>query len=247
MPGPLVLITVTDPERASDPRRAAQRNAGYAEAVARHGGEPMLVSTGTSADERTAAMKRMGGLLLSGGVDVAPERYGGTGAGSGEIDRDRDELEADAWAAAEARGQAILGICRGLQAINVFSGGRLLEDVGGHQTPARSKRALTHPLRVSPGTRLARILFPTNARGGVLEVNSYHHQGVRPADLAPRLVASATASSPAGELVEALETRDGRFVMGVQCHPERRESTPAAFERVFRVFVDAARGALTSR
>jgi putative glutamine amidotransferase len=100
---------------------------------------------------------------------------------------------------------------------------------------------------VSPGTRLARILFPTNARGGVLEVNSSHHQAVRPADLAPGLVPSATASSPAGEIVEALETRAGRFVMGVQCHPERTESTPPAFERLFSVFVDACRGAATTR
>ena len=58
----------------------------------------------------------------------------------------------------------------------------------------------------------------------------------------PGLVANAWASSPAGDLVEGLEAADGRFVFGVQCHPERTESTPAAFERLFRVFVDAARG-----
>ena len=60
--------------------------------------------------------------------------------------------------------------------------------------------------------------------------------------LAPGLVANAWASSPAGDLVEGLEAADGRFVFGLQCHPERSESTPAAFERLFRVFVDAARG-----
>ena len=102
--------------------------------------------------------------------------------------------------------------------------------------------ALIHPLRIAPGTRLARILFPTNAGGGVLRVNSYHHQAVRAEDLAPGLVANAWASSPAGDLIEGLEAADGRFVFGVQCHPERTESTPPAFERLFRVFVDAARG-----
>ncbi len=106
---------------------------------------------------------------------------------------------------------------------------------------------MTHPLRVAPGTRLARILFPTNARGGVLQVNSYHHQGVRAGDLAPSLVANAWASSPAGDLVEGLEAADGRFVFGLQCHPERTESTPPAFERLFAVFVDAARGPLSRR
>jgi gamma-glutamyl-gamma-aminobutyrate hydrolase PuuD len=107
--------------------------------------------------------------------------------------------------------------------------------------------AASHPLRVAPGTRLARILFPTNVRGGVLEVNSYHHQAVRPADLAPGLVANAWASSPAGDLVEGLEAADGRFVMAVQSHPERTESTPSAFERLFAVFVDAARGPARGR
>jgi gamma-glutamyl-gamma-aminobutyrate hydrolase PuuD len=95
---------------------------------------------------------------------------------------------------------------------------------------------------VAPGTRLARILFPTNARGGVLDVNTYHHQGVRAADLAPGLVANAWANSPAGDLVEGLEAADGRFVIAVQTHPERAESTPASFERLFAVFADAARG-----
>jgi gamma-glutamyl-gamma-aminobutyrate hydrolase PuuD len=102
-------------------------------------------------------------------------------------------------------------------------------------------------MRVAPGTRLARMLFPTNVRGGVIEVNSYHHQGIRTADLAPSLIASGFASSAIGELVEAAETRSGRFVVGVQCHPERQESTPAAFERLFRVFVDACRGTIVAR
>ena len=106
---------------------------------------------------------------------------------------------------------------------------------------------MVHPVRVAPGTRLARILFPTNAGGGVLRVNSYHHQAVRASDLATGLVANAWASSPAGDLVEGLEAADGRFVFGLQCHPERSESTPAAFERLFRVFVDAARGPVDRR
>ncbi len=70
---------------------------------------------------------------------------------------------------------------------------------------------------------------------------------MRAADLAPGLVASAWASSPAGEIVEGLEAADGRFIIGVQCHPERTESTPRAFERLFSVFVDAARGPASHR
>jgi gamma-glutamyl-gamma-aminobutyrate hydrolase PuuD len=99
-----------------------------------------------------------------------------------------------------------------------------------------------------PGTRLARILFPTNVGGGVVQVNSYHHQAVRAADLAPGLVACAWAASPAGDLVEGIESSgEGRFLMAVQCHPERLESTPAAFERLWSVFLDASRGSARSR
>ncbi len=97
-----------------------------------------------------------------------------------------------------------------------------------------------------PGSRLARILSPARVVGAT-EVNTYHHQGVRAADLAPGLVASAWASSPAGDLVEGFEAADGRFVLGVQCHPERQESTPAEFERLWSVFVDACRGPLAAR
>jgi len=246
--GPRVLITVGDPARQSDPDAASRRHALYAEAVVRQGGEPILVSAALPAGDRRVALETMDGLLLAGGVDIDPARYGAGNQGSRDVDRDRDALEAEAWATAEARDLAVLGICRGFQAINVFAGGRLVQDVKGHVGAAwGAGPALTHPLRVAPGTRLARMLFPTNVRGGVVEVNSYHHQGVRRADLAPGLVASGTASSPSGELVEALETRSGRFVVGVQCHPERRESTPPAFERLFRVFVDASRGAVTAR
>jgi putative glutamine amidotransferase len=78
-------------------------------------------------------------------------------------------------------------------------------------------------------------------------VNSYHHQAIGSADLAPGLVPNARAASKAGELIEGLETRDGRFVLGVQCHPERTESTPKAFERLFAFFVDAARGPANRR
>jgi gamma-glutamyl-gamma-aminobutyrate hydrolase PuuD len=245
---PLVALTVADPNSQADPEAARRRNALYAGAVARHGGQPILLSSATPPDERRAALDTMHGLLLSGGTDIDPARYGAATAGSRDVDRARDALEAEAWQVAEARELPVLGICRGLQAINVFSGGRLLQDVAGHAGPAWGRGvALTHPLRLVPGTRLARILSPTNIRGGVVQVNSYHHQAVLPAGLAPGLVAAGTASSPAGEIVEAVETRAGRFVVGVQCHPERQESTPPAFERLFAVFVDACRGPSAAR
>jgi putative glutamine amidotransferase len=245
---PLVVVTVAVATAQSDPELAERKNLLYAEAVLRQGGEPVVLDATSTDDQRRRAFESMAGLLMSGGADIDPARYGRPNQGSVSIEPDRDALEREAFDVAEARGLPILGVCRGFQALNVFSGGRLVQDVPRHAGAGWGKGpTLAHPLRVSPGTRLARVLFPTNVGGGVLEVNSFHHQGVRREDLAPSLVASATASSPIGELIEGAETRSGRFVMGVQCHPERLESTPDAFERLFAVFVDACRGSVAAR
>lgn len=242
-PAPRIVVTVALPESRPDPERAARKNDLYAAAVERAGGRPVLVDTATGPAERAEAFATMDGLLLTGGVDIEPARYGRPVDGSVDTQPDRDALEAEAWKAAEARRLPVLGICRGLQAINVFAGGTLVQHLDGHEddygNPAPSHQ---HPLRVVPGTRLARILFPTNARGGVLRVNTYHHQAVRADDLAPGLVASGWASSGVGDLVEALETRGDWLVIGVQCHPERTESTPEEFRRLWSFFVDACRG-----
>ncbi len=246
--GPKIVVTVAAVAHQREPAVAEQKNRLYAASVARQGASPIMVDATTPVADRAAAFAAMDGLLLSGGADVDPARYGRPSQGSTGIEPDRDALEADAWAAAQERGLPVLGICRGFQAINVLSGGTLLQDVDGHTGPSWGHGpAATHPLRVAPGTRLARLLFPTNARGGVVRVNSYHHQAIRATDLAPRLVASAWAGSPAGDLVEGLEAADGRFVIGIQCHPERTESTIPAFERLFAVFVDASRGPLSRR
>lgn len=241
-------MTVAVAARQREPEIAERKNRLYADCLTRPGASPTLLDATMPAADRATALAAMDGLLLSGGADLEPARYGRPNQGSTGVEPDRDALEAEAWAAAQARGLPVLGVCRGFQAINVLSGGTLLQHVDGHAGPGWGHGpAATHPLRVAPGTRLARVLFPTNARGGVLQVNSYHHQAIRAADLAPGLVASAWAGSPAGDLVEGLEAADGRFLIGVQCHPERIESTPPAFERLFAVFVDAARGPLSRR
>jgi putative glutamine amidotransferase len=246
--GPRIVITVGLAAPQSDPAIAEAKNRLYAEAVARHGGVPVAIDASTPADARREAFESMDGLLLSGGADIDPARYGRPNEGSVSIEPDRDALEAEAFDLARSRGLPVLGICRGFQSLNVFLGGGLVQDVKGHLGASWGKGpALMHPVRVTPGTRLARILFPTNVGGGVLEVNSYHHQAVRREDLAPDLVASATASSPIGEIVEGVETRSGQFMLGIQCHPERQESTPGQFERVFAVFVDASRGSIVAR
>lgn len=245
---PHILVTTMVAQRQPDTALARRKNELYLDAVARHGAVPMRLDATASATDRTRAFETMDGLLLSGGADVDPARYGARNDGSHGMEPDRDEMEAAAWVAAEARGIPVLGICRGFQAMNVFAGGRLVQHVEGHAgTSWGQGRARTHPLRLVPGTRLARILSPVNVGGGVLTVNSYHHQAVRTADLAPAFTVAALSPSPAGDLVEGFEAASGPFRVAVQCHPERRESTPPAFERLFAFFVDACRGPAASR
>jgi gamma-glutamyl-gamma-aminobutyrate hydrolase PuuD len=240
-------VTLAVASRQAEPDLAERKNQLYLDTIERHGGEPIAIDATMSGMAWREVLATMDGLLLSGGADIDPARYRQPNRGSVKIELDRDELEAEAWATAEARGVPVVGVCRGFQAINVFSGGGLLQDVAGHigsawgHGPARS-----HAVRLVTGSRLARILSPARVIGAT-EVNSYHHQGVRASDLAPGLVANAWASSPAGDLVEGLEAADGRFLFGVQCHPERLESTPPEFERLWSVFVDACRGPIAAR
>ena len=245
---PRIVITVADPGRQSEPGIAQRKNDLYADAVKRQGAQPIVLDATSSPTDRRVAFETMAGLLMSGGADIDPARYGRPNEGSINLEPDRDALEAEAYAAAALRGVPILGVCRGFQAINVFAGGTLLQDVGGHAAAGWGHGpAQEHALRLVPGSRLARILSPANPRAGATTVNSYHHQAIRPTDLAPGLMANAWAASPEGELVEGFEAIDGRFLLGVQCHPERTESTPESFERLWRFFVDACRGPISSR
>jgi putative glutamine amidotransferase len=237
---PRIVVTVADPARHADPAFSARRNALYADGVERHGGSPLLLDGSSSETARTAAFATMDGLLMSGGADIDPTRYGAKNMGSVDIETERDGLEAAAWAAAEEREVPVFGICRGFQAINVFSGGTLLQDVGGHAGPGwGTGPARTHPLRLAESAGLTTLVAPDGERD--LEVNTYHHQGVRAGDLAPGLIATAWAESEVGELIEAFERPGPRFVVGVQCHPERCESTPAGFESLWRAFIEACR------
>jgi putative glutamine amidotransferase len=245
-PGPSILVTLSDPQRSHDPAAAQMKNELYLEAVRRAGAEPTGIDESDAPGLATAALAGTAGLLLSGGSDLDPSLYGAAPNGSTGIRRERDRLDLSAWTAAMDRHLPVLGICRGLQALNVFHGGRLTQHVDGHQG-ARYGGGLpvTHALRLVPGTRVhgivagdgeATVLVPS------LTVNSYHHQAVRPADLAPGLRAAGFSADGDGEeLVEALEAMDGRWVVGVQFHPERRDSTPPEFERLFAAFVEAAR------
>jgi putative glutamine amidotransferase len=216
-------------------------NAAYVDSVASAGGVPVILPTAIRPEHAAAALEGADGLLLSGGEDIDPNWYGmEPGARLGSIDARRDRLEFALFAAARERGVPVLGICRGLQLVNVAMGGALWQDLPTERpSDVRHDRdderhARTHDVRLVDGTRTAEVLGTL-----ALGVNSFHHQGVR--TLAPGLVASAHA---ADGLVEAFEGTEGAWLVAVQWHPEEMHADPHAPDRaLFAALVEAAREA----
>ena len=238
---PRIVVTLHGPEQAALEEPTWASFDGYLEAVRRAGGEPIALDPTVADEERQAAFAAMDGLLLPGGADLDPALYGEQPHPAVAVESIRDDLELEAWSAARRRGVPILGVCRGFQAINVFSGGGLVQHLEGHDSPTDAPRP--HPLHLDPASRLAGILGETDPLLRA-EVNSYHHQAVRPADLAPGLVAAGMAPHEEGDVVEALEAADREdWLVGVQFHPERSEFIGPEFDRLWRAFVDAARSA----
>lgn len=240
MDRPRIVLTVADPARAADADLARLKNGRYAEALERAGAIAVPLDEGARVETRRAAFGSMDGLLLTGGADLDPARYGEALGGSRDIEVGRDKLEAEAYRAAMVAGVPVLGVCRGMQMLNVLSGGSLVQHLEGHESqPYPSPEVTRHPLGLVPGTRFAVIVGESD---GVL-VNSYHHQAVTPERIGAGLRIAATARHPGmGLLVEALESGDpDRWLIGVQCHPERTESSPPVLERLWSAFVAACR------
>lgn len=179
------------------------------------------------------------GLLLGGGSDVAPERYGKERLPNAdlELDEERDDTEFPLLKNALRDGAPVLGICRGLQVVNVELGGTLVQDLPSqrpsevlHDDSGDDRTNRVHSVRVSGDTRLGRI-----AGAREIDVNSRHHQAIE--HTADGLVVSATA--PDG-VIEAVESREGRWLVAVQWHPENLRDD-AVSRRLFREFVEAVR------
>jgi len=246
MERPRTGVTLANPELASDPAVAALKNDRYLEALERAGASPLPLDERDSAAMRASAWAVMDGLLLSGGADLDPARYGEALDGARVVEQGRDALDDEAFRAALAARVPVLGVCRGLQAINVFAGGSLVQHLDGHESAPYPSPAVTrHRIDLSAGSRLAVILGETDD----LDVNSYHHQAITPERLGSGLRIAATAHHPgAGNLVEAVESTDpDRWLVGVQCHPERTESSPPVFERLWAAFVVACAGRAARR
>lgn len=203
----------------------------YCDGVARAGGVPLILPHG---DDPDAVLDLLDGLVLTGGGDLHPEHYGA----ATEAELEDANVGADAWELALARGARerrlpTLGICRGMQAIAVVAGGRMVQDLQpehGHpmiESTPESLMGSRHDVEIAPDSRLAAALGVTR-----LPVNSIHHQAVVDAG---DLVVTARL----GDVVEALESGDDWPMIGVQWHPEKMPEPEQ--QRLFDELVRTAR------
>jgi putative glutamine amidotransferase len=210
----------------------------YAQALVRAGACPVLIPLGLPTALLQASLARLDGILFTGGGDIHPERYAGSEHPLvSDVDTDRDQVELSLLEEVVGRYMPFLGICRGLQLVNVGLGGSLYEDIVDqhphgqrHQFSGEQPRNyLAHSVEILPESTMAGIL---GARR--VQVNSLHHQGIR--RLAPSLL--ATAKAPDG-IIEAVELEDYPFGLAVQWHPEWLQEHPPMVE-LFRAFARAA-------
>jgi len=203
----------------------------YDEALRLAGLEPVHITP-----QQPGGLDGLRGLVLTGGSDINPSRYGESINGSEGVDDARDRLEIDLVGRAIAADLPVLAICRGVQLLNVAHGGSLIQhlstsDVHQKRCPGceMGRHPAAHGVNVASGTRLAEIVG-----AGHHDVNSRHHQA---ADrVGQGLIVSATA---ADGVIEGLERPDRTFVVGVQWHPEDRVLVSDIDRKLFEAFADA--------
>ena len=208
----------------------------YIQAVQNAGGTPLVLPIQPQED-LSQVLEHLDGIVLTGGVDVDPYRFGEDPlVGCGEINPLRDEFDLAVTALALERDLPILAICRGAQVLNVALGGSLIQDIPTQvQDPIKHWQQApnwyaTHNVEVKPDSLLGEILETQLTR-----VNSYHHQSIAK----PGQGLSIVATAPDG-VIEAVESTEHRFVLGLQWHPELMVERDVGAQAIFKHFVRAA-------
>lgn len=235
---PLIGIPCHALIRAETGRPIYANNRAYVHAVESAGGLPILIPLIKDLTTLTALLSRLDGLLLTGGIDVHPSRFGEeVHPLTEEADPELDEFEINLTCRALQQDMPVLGICRGMQLLNIVLGGTLYQDIDlmypdnvvhSHRDWPRTHFA--HHISVEPGSRMEKILGTRDVK-----VNSLHHQAIKE----PGKGVLITGRAPDG-IPELLEVIGYRFVMAVQAHPEEIYAIEPAFGRLFAAFVQAS-------
>jgi putative glutamine amidotransferase len=216
-------------------------NQTYVRSLEALGALPVMIPLHMSEASLRGIFERLDGVFLPGGEDIDPSNYGEERhplLGATDKERDRTELLLSRWAI--ETGMPVLGVCRGVQMINVACGGSLVQDLHSefpeldkhdYFPPSFERYRISHQVAVEPDSRLAL------AMGRKHEVNSMHHQGIHRVGFGLRVVARAEDGLP-----EALEAPALPFAVGVQWHPEELAKTDQMSTNLFYNFVEAAAG-----
>ena len=228
-------VAVTAGIRPDGDTNCVRLTAAYVNALEGAGLIPLIIPPLSKTGAANAVLDSVSGLVLTGGEDVDPSRYGETRhAKVRSVNAGRDKTEAELIKEAQARGMPVLAICRGIQILNVALGGTLVQDI-----PSQIKTTIahddegprdtrSHDISVEPDSRIALALGTERCT-----VNSFHHQSVK--DVAPGM--RVTARSPDG-VIEGMEsTDDDWWVMAVQWHPEDLTDSREPWDRgLFKAF-----------
>lgn len=240
---PIIAITSDQVLRSGDewaPRFHGQFST-YIQAIIDAGGTPFLVPVFNDLDSLRQLYEKADGLLLSGGGDISPSMYGAKTKAklknSSPI-RDKQEEQLLLWSLEDNK--PVLGICRGMEIINVCLGGTLhqnileaLPDSHNHEVSAHQKdfSHIAHHLKLQPNTKLRNILSSSK-----IKTNALHHQAID--KLGKNLKVSAYAEDG---IIEGIELPEKRFVIGVQSHPEALQSDDkSGWYKLFKTFVEQA-------
>ena len=213
-------------------------NTDYISSVELAGGVPLLLPLISGYDSVLSQVAAVDGLILTGGPDIDPLLYGEEPlAQIGTVNHERDRYELLVIQAADELAKPVLGICRGIQMLNVAAGGTLHQEVAliegcklSHFQTAAQRNILWHSVNIAPASRIAGIVGV-----GRQMTNSFHHQSVKA--VAPGF--AATAHSQDG-VIEAIERPGNRFVVGVQWHPELLSASTPAMLALFRALAEQA-------
>lgn len=208
----------------------------YIDAVVAAGGVPLIVPNVPEIVPQVVPL--LAGLILIGGPDITPSLYTDEPVHPKTygLHPAREQFEFGLVQAALKQEVPILGICRGIQTLNVALGGTLVQDIpdqwpGALPHAPREAEVVRHPVTVEPGSYLAQIVGTLT-----IDANSYHHQAIK--TVAPGL--TPTGRAPDG-VIEAVEGRDWPFVVGVQWHPELLAADEEAHAALFQALVEAAK------